>query len=71
MKRRNLSGIIIIDFINMDSAEYKAELLKYMEKLALLDEVTVNIHGFTALGLMEVTRKKVKKQLHEIIKNDC
>ncbi len=65
LKLRNISGIIIVDFINM--SEGYDELLEYMKELAKTDYETCNVIGFTELGLLEITRKKNKKPLCEVI----
>lgn len=64
---RNLSGIIIIDFINMGSDEDRAALLATMERLRLQDPIPVQLHGFTKLGLFEMTRKKERLPLHQLL----
>ncbi len=68
MRIRNLSGIIIIDFINMESAEEEQELLAYMHELVRKDSVKTSVIDITPLGLMEITRKKIGKMLSEVIK---
>ena len=66
LKLRNISGIIIVDFINMRE-EYYEELTKHMTELSKQDNVVCNIVGFTELGLLEITRKKNRKSLKEIL----
>ena len=66
---RNLSGIIIIDFIDMKSKENNEVLMNKLKELASLDSVKTSIVDMTALGLVEITRKKVYKPLHEIFNN--
>ena len=66
LKLRNISGIIIVDFINMRE-EYYEKLTKYMTELSKQDNVVCNIVGFTELGLLEITRKKNRKSLNEIL----
>ncbi len=65
IRLRNLSGIIIIDFIDMelkkDQELLMSELAEYFKK----DPVKTTLVDMTALGLVEVTRKKVRKPLHE------
>lgn len=65
---RNLSGIIIVDFINLESPQENKELLAYLSELLRLDPVQATVVGMTRLGLVEITRKKVKKPLHEMFK---
>ena len=66
LKLRNLSGIIIIDFINMENEQYQAELIQELKKLLKQDPVPCNFVDITALGLVEITRKKVKRPIHEV-----
>lgn len=66
LKLRNISGIIIVDFINMRE-EYYEELTRHMTDLSKQDNVVCNIVGFTKLGLLEITRKKNRKSLNEIL----
>ncbi len=65
IRLRNLSGIIIIDFIDMDEREYKDRLMKELEDLFRKDPVKTTLVDMTALNLVEVTRKKVRKPLYE------
>lgn len=67
LKLRNLSGIIIVDFINMENEQYQAELIQELKKLLKQDPVPCNFVDITALGLVEITRKKVKKPIYEVI----
>lgn len=68
IRLRNISGIIIVDFINLDSKEAEAELLHTFRTALKSDPVPTQLVDITKLGLVEVTRKKVKKSLWEIIK---
>ncbi len=68
IRLRNLSGIIIIDFVNMQSKEYEEQVIDEFEKIVSKDPVKTDVIGMTKLGLLEVTRKKVKASLSEIFK---
>ena len=68
MRLRNLSGIIIIDFINMKQKEQETELLNYLRNLTAADPVPTNVVDMTPLGLVELTRKKVNMSLKEQFK---
>ena len=57
--------IIIIDFINMKSAEEKKELLAYLQRELKKDPNPGNVMGMTKLQLVEITRKKIRKTLEE------
>ena len=63
IRLRNISGIIIIDFINMKEIESIKELLDYLKKQLDKDEVKVTFVDMTPLGLVELTRKKEAKPL--------
>lgn len=65
LRLRNLSGIILIDFIDMEDDEDKLQLLHEMKRLVGTDSVKTEVVDMTRLGLMELTRKKVRKPLLE------
>lgn len=65
IRLRNLSGIIIIDFIDMDLQKNKDLLMTELDEYLKKDHIKTTLVDMTALGLVEVTRKKVQKPLHE------
>ena len=65
MRLRNLTGIIIVDFINLTNKEMMSELLTYFEKELKKDPVATTLVDMTKLQLVEVTRKKIRKPFHE------
>lgn len=65
MRLRNLTGMILVDFINMESKEEEEKLLDYMRIACKEDIKEVSVLDITALGLMEITRKKSTKSLRE------
>ena len=65
IRLRNLSGIILIDFMKYDSKEKEKELIKNLHSLAKKERTQTEVIDMTALGLLEMTRKKVSKPLHE------
>lgn len=67
IRLRNLSGIIIIDFIDMELQKDKELLMNELEEYFRKDPIKTTLVDMTALGLVEVTRKKVRKPLHEQI----
>ena len=67
IKIRNISGTIIVDFINMDKNESYDNLIYYMKECVSLDYTLCSVIDITKLGLMEITRKKQEKPLSEII----
>ena len=63
---RNISGIIMIDFINMNKKTEYEKLEKELKRTLANQSVLCTVMGFTKLGLMELSRKKTDKPLHEI-----
>lgn len=61
---RNLYGIILIDFIDMKSDKERDELQDFMENELAKSSIKFNIHGFTKLGLMEISRRREGNSLH-------
>jgi ribonuclease G len=71
LRLRNLGGIIIIDFIDMTSDDYKKRVLHSLELAMSKDKVKYNISGFTSLGLVEMTRKRTRESLEHILCGEC
>ena len=67
LRLRNISGMIIIDFINMKSKNHMEELISVLKDQIKKDAVTCTYMDVTKLGLVELTRKKIFKSLKEII----
>lgn len=65
LRLRNISGIIIVDFIDMDEDAWNATLLEQFRSHLKQDPVPARLAGMTKLGLVELTRKKIKKSLAE------
>ncbi len=65
LKLRNISGIIIVDFINMDSKEQEEELLSLLKSALRKDAVKTKVVDITPLGLVEITRQKINRPLWE------
>ena len=65
LRLRNLSGIILIDFINMENQEDKKELLHTLQAYLNQDPIKGTVVDITPLNIVEVTRKKVRKPLLE------
>lgn len=68
MRLRNLSGIILVDFINLDDDEAMQTLLKEFRYDLAKDPIQATLVDVTSLQLVEVTRKKVRKPLYEYYK---
>jgi len=65
LRLRNLSGIIIIDFIDMEAEEDRRMLMERLEGILSKDPVKTTVVEMTKLNLVEVTRKKIRKPLYE------
>lgn len=65
LRARNLSGIILVDFINMKKNAHNQQLMEYMKSLLKKDSVATDVVDMTGLGLVEITRKKVNPSFHE------
>ena len=71
IRLRDIGGIIIVDFIDMDSEEQKESLLQNMRELTAKDRTKMSIVDITSLGLVEITRKKSRTNLETLIYTDC
>lgn len=71
IRLRNLSGILLIDFIDMQSDADRGRVLAAMEQAASDDRVKTVIHGFTSLGLLEMTRKRTRDTLSDTLTQPC
>ncbi len=69
IRLRNLSGMILIDFINMRSNEDNEDLCSYVRSLAERESVHTEFIDMTGLGIIELVRKKNDKSLKEILEN--
>ena len=67
IKLRNLSGMILIDFVSMKKKESNEELITYIKELIASDPMNMTFIDLTGLGIMEFTRQKRKKSLRETI----
>ncbi len=68
LRLRNISGICVVDFINMERKEEREELVRVLKYHLAKDPVPAAFVDFTGLGLIEITRKKVRKPLWEQIR---
>lgn len=68
---RDIGGIIIVDFIDMNREEQKNALLAYLSEMVKFDRAKTNIVGITALGLVEITRRKMRQNLDSLIYEEC
>ena len=71
LRLRNLGGIIIIDFIDMEMPEHREMVLEEFRKALSRDHTKMSINGFTALGLVEMTRKRTRESLAHLLCETC
>lgn len=71
IRLRDIGGIIIIDFIDMETDSQKQELLRVLEDRAREDKTKTNVVDITSLGLVEITRKKSRQNFESMIYSAC
>ena len=71
LRLRNLGGIIIIDFIDMENIEHREMVLEEFRKALSRDHTKMTINGFTALGLVEMPRKRTRESLAHLLCEPC
>lgn len=71
LRLRNLGGIIIIDFIDMQEEEHKRQVLKTLEKALSKDNAKNKISEVSSLGLVEMTRKRTRESLEHLLCEKC
>jgi ribonuclease G len=71
LRLRNLGGIIVIDFIDMENADHREAVLAEFDKALARDRTKMTVNGFTALGLVEMTRKRTRESLAHVLCEPC
>jgi ribonuclease G len=71
LRLRNLGGIIIVDFIDMHIEEHQTAVINELKKSLELDRVKTSVSGFSALGLVEMTRKRTRESLAHQLCQPC
>ncbi len=71
LRLRNLGGIIILDFIDMENDEHRQAVLSELQKALARDHTRISVNGFTALGLVEMTRKRTRESLAHVLCEAC
>ncbi len=71
LRLRNLGGIIIVDFIDMETEDHKREVLAEFNKALSRDHTRISVNGFTQLGLVEMTRKRTRESLAHVLCEAC
>jgi ribonuclease G len=68
---RNLSGIIIIDFIDMQNADHRVQVLQQLKQACSQDRIKTVISNFTELGLVQIARKRTSQSLSQVLCEPC
>jgi len=71
LRLRNLGGIIICDFIDMETQEHRDAVLEEFKKMLARDHTRINVNGFSSLGLVEMTRKRTRESLAHVLCEPC
>ena len=71
LRLRNLGGIIICDFIDMDTQEHRDAVLEEFRKARARDHTRINVNGFSLLGLLEMSRKRTRESLAHVLCEPC
>ena len=71
LRLRNLGGIIILDFIDMESEDHREAVLAEFRKALARDRTKMTVNGFTQLGLVEMTRKRTRESLAHVLCEPC
>ena len=71
LRLRNLGGIIVIDFIDMEDPEHQRQVLRTLERALEQDPVKTRVSGFNEMGLVVLTRKRTRERLSELLQEPC
>ena len=71
LRLRNLGGIIVIDFIDMQDEEHQRQVLRVLEKGCERDPARVCVEGFSSLGLVQMSRKRTRESLAQQVCEPC
>ncbi len=71
LRLRNIGGIIIIDFIDMEEPEHKRQVMRALEKALARDRIKTFVTEMSPLGLVEITRKRTRESLERVLCEPC
>jgi ribonuclease G len=71
LRVRNIGGIIVIDFIDMDSAEHRQQVFDVLQEAARNDKARSNMLAISELGLVQMTRKRTRESLGQLMTAPC
>lgn len=71
LRLRNLGGIIICDYIDMETQEHREAVLEEFKKALARDHTRISVNDFSSLGLLEMTRKRTRESLAHVLCEPC
>ncbi len=71
LRLRNIGGIVVVDFIDMADEEHRQQVLRALEKYLQRDHARTQVGGVSALGLVEITRKRTRESLQHLLCETC
>ncbi|MDQ7843302.1 MAG: Rne/Rng family ribonuclease [Armatimonadota bacterium] len=71
IRLRDIGGIILVDFIDMESEAHRKKVMAALQEAVRRDRSKVHVIDLTALGLVEITRKRVYQDLEEVMREPC
>ena len=71
LRVRNIGGIVVIDFIDMENPEHSQKVMEVLQEALALDRTKTSLIGMTPLGLVELTRKKTRSMLDSVMLQTC
>ncbi len=71
IRLRNLGGIIIIDFIDMEESEHRRQVIRALERMLERDHAKTHISEVSSLGLVQMTRKRTRESLQQVLCEEC
>jgi len=71
LKLRDISGIIIIDFIDMEDEKHGEQVVETLREALKGDRTKTNVLGMTSLGLVEMTRRKIRQRVSDVMQSTC
>jgi ribonuclease G len=71
LRLRAIGGIVVIDFIDMESQEYREKLVEQLQELFRGDRCKARVYGVTTLGLVEITRKRARLDMRSVMSRGC
>ena len=71
LRLRNLGGIVVVDFIDMEDEEHRRQVLRTLEKACESDPARIRISGISELGLVQISRKRTRESLRQQVCESC